>query len=109
MSYAKPGIDVKIQARYFLAAWKMNALADSRRRATVLSFKGLVFNLGYGFVSLLFAGALRMLRDGGGTATEIFGRSLVWLPIWLVSTLIVLVVAFWRHSCLLRRQIASGS
>lgn len=34
----------------------LNAITDSARRATVLSFKGLVFNLGYGALGLLFAG-----------------------------------------------------
>jgi predicted MFS family arabinose efflux permease len=43
----------------YLVSYYLNALADSQRRATVLSFKGLAFNLGYGFVSLLFAVVLR--------------------------------------------------
>ena len=39
----------------FLLSYYLNALVESNRRATVLSFKGVAFNLGYGLVSLLFA------------------------------------------------------
>jgi len=47
----------------FLLSYYLNALVESNRRATVLSFKGIAFNLGYGFVSLLFAFLLRALRN----------------------------------------------
>jgi MFS family permease len=90
----------------FFVSYYLNALVESGRRATVLSFKGLVFNLGYGFVSLLFALALRAARHGSGSAEETFGRTLVWLPLWLVATLAILVVLFWRHARELRRPFS---
>jgi MFS family permease len=93
----------------FLVSYYLNALVESGRRATVLSFKGLVFNLGYGFVSLLFALALRHARHGSGSAEETFGRTLVWLPLWLILTLAVLVLFFRRHAPELRRVLPSGS
>jgi hypothetical protein len=96
-----------ITAVGFLVSYYLNALVGSALRATVLSFKGLVFNLGYGFVSLLFAIALRAARDGGG-AEETFGRTLGWLPLWLVLTLAILVALFWRHRRELRRPFAAG-
>jgi hypothetical protein len=37
--------------------------ADSARRATVLSVKGLIFNLGYGLFSLGFSGLLASFPD----------------------------------------------
>jgi len=92
----------------FFVSYYLNALVESGRRATVLSFKGLVFNLGYGFVSLLFALALRAARHGSGSAEETFGRTLVWLPFWLVLTLATLSVFFWRHARELRRPFAAG-
>jgi MFS family permease len=86
----------------FILSYYLNALAESSRRATVLSFKSVAFNLGYGFVSLLFALVLRALRDGG-SAEETFGRTLIWLPVWLVLALVVLALFFRRHAALLRQ------
>jgi MFS family permease len=91
----------------FLVSYYLNALVESGQRATVLSFKGLVFNLGYGFVSLLFALALRAVRHGG-SPEETFGRTLVWLPLWLALTLVILALLFWRHARELRRPVSSG-
>jgi MFS family permease len=77
----------------FILSNTLNALVSSEQRATVLSFKGLIFNLGYGFVSLLFALALRVLR-GNGTADEAFAKALQVLPLWLLGTLVVLALVF---------------
>ena len=85
----------------YLVSFYLNAAVDSHRRATVLSFKGLAFNLGYGMVSLAFAGALRALR--GGNAEETFGRTLPWLPVWLGFTLAALALGFWRSRAVLTR------
>lgn len=85
----------------FMVSYYLNALVDSRQRATVLSFKGLAFNLGYGFISLLFAGVLRAFRDGK-SAEAALSAGLEFLPLWLVLTLVVLAVGFWRHRVLLR-------
>ncbi len=79
----------------YLVSHYLNDAVDSHRRATVLSFKGVAFNLGYGAISLAFAGALRVLRGGGPEQT--FGRTLPWLPVWLVLTLLLLTAAFWRR------------
>ena len=68
---------------------------DSPQRATVLSFKGLAFNLGFGFVSLAFAGVLRGLRTGDPEQT--FARALPWLPAWLIFSLLLLALAFWKR------------
>jgi hypothetical protein len=66
------------------------------------------FNLGYGLVSLLFAFLLRALRDGG-SAEEVFGRTLIWLPVGLALALVVLAVFFRRHGPLLRQSGAVPS
>lgn len=68
----------------YIVSYYLNALADSSHRATVLSFKGMAFNLGYGFVSLVFAVVLREMRDGGD-AQEAVGRALTFLPAWVAS------------------------
>lgn len=99
-------IMMAISAVGYQVSYYLNAAVDSHRRATVLSFKGLAFNLGYGFVSLAYAGALRALRAGG--AEETFGRTLPWLPAWLGLTLAVLAIGFWQHRALLSRRVAVG-
>ena len=79
----------------YLVSYYLNAIVDSQHRATVLSFKGLAFNLGYGFISLVFAVVLRAARDGGG-AQAAFSRALVFLPLWIVGGAMVCGVIFWR-------------
>ena len=80
----------------FTVSHYLNATVDSRHRATVLSFKGLAFNLGYGFVSLLFALALRAYRDSGNVVDGLAG-ALTLLPLWLAFTALVMALMFRRH------------
>jgi MFS family permease len=87
----------------YLLSNTLNTLVDSSQRATVLSFKGLVFNLGYGFVSLLFALALRFVR-GEGSANSAFATALGVLPLWLAFTLLVLALSFWKQRAALQAQ-----
>jgi Domain of unknown function (DUF4158) len=92
----------------FFLSYYLNALVESHRRATVLSFKGVAFNLGYGLVSLIFAFLLRALRDGG-SAEQVFGRTLIWLLVWLALALVLVGVFFRRHARLLRQPGAVAS
>ena len=80
----------------------LNSAVDNRHRATVISFKGLAFNLGYGFVSLLFALALRASDDPGNPEAGLAGALAV-LPIWFVGTVLVLALMFWRQRGVLMR------
>jgi MFS family permease len=77
----------------FIVSYYLNALVDSARRATVLSFKGVAFNLGYGFISLVFALVLRAVRDGGSTQDAV-ARGLAFLPLWLLSGSFICVIYF---------------
>lgn len=81
----------------------LNKVVDSAHRTTVLSFKGLIFNLGYGFVSLLFALALRAFRDGGGSE-QAFASAIKVLPWWLALTVVLLAWLFRRHGAALRKS-----
>jgi MFS family permease len=87
----------------FMISYYLNALVESHRRATVLSFKGLAVNLAYGFVSLLFALALRAFRDDGHPEAAMLGGFRL-LPLWLLLTLALLAVGFWRHRKTLCRK-----
>lgn len=89
-------LGVVMNALGFMLSYYLNALVESHRRATVLSFKGLAINLGYGFISLLFALALRAFRDDGHPEAAMLGGFRL-LPLWLVLTLVVLAFGFWRH------------
>jgi MFS family permease len=80
----------------FMISYYLNALVDSRQRATVLSFKGLAFNLGYGFLGLLFALVLKAFQDGSHP-DHALAQGFRLLPLWLVLTLCLLVAGFWRH------------
>ncbi len=47
----------------FFTSHYLNRITESHQRATVLSFKGLAFNLAYGTIGLLFALLITGLRD----------------------------------------------
>ena len=102
MLFAFP-LAAAIAAVGFAVSHYLNNVVDSRHRTTVLSFKGLAFNLGYGFISLLFALALRAFRDKGGVADG-FADALALLPLWFMLTLLLLGLMFWRHRTALQRQ-----
>lgn len=75
---------LSLQMLGFFLSYYLNAEVESGQRATVLSFRGLAFNLGYGGVglafSLLCAGIARDVTGDG-----ILDRALVWLPVWLLA------------------------
>jgi hypothetical protein len=86
-----------------MVSYYLNALVDSYHRATVLSFKGLAFNLGYGFVGLLFAIALKALQDGTRSPYAL-SQGLRLLLLWLVLALALCVSLFWRYRMAIRAK-----
>jgi MFS family permease len=80
----------------YIVSYYLNALVDSSHRATVLSFKGVIFNLGYGFISLVFALVLRAVRDGGSTQDAV-ARSLLFLPLWILFGSLLCAFCFRRQ------------
>ncbi len=62
---------------------------DSSRRATVLSVKGMIFNLGYGLFSLGFSGLLAMTSREQG-ADMGFVAALYWQIPWFVVVMLAL-------------------
>ena len=87
--------------RFFLSHY-LNRITASHQRATVLSFKGMSYNLAYGFIGILYALLLATLRprvaashpDLFGTALEnsVFIQSIGWFPWYFLVTLAVLLV-----------------
>ena len=88
----------------YIVSYYLNAIVSSSHRATVLSFKGVAFNLGYGFISLIFALVLSAVRDGG-SAGDALERGLVFLPLWVVCGCVICGVIFWRQQKLLRIRL----
>jgi len=84
----------------YIVSYYLNALVDSGHRATVLSFKGVAFNLGYGFISLLFALALRAGRVGG-SPSEAVAHGFAFLPLWLLFGGIICAISFRKQRSLL--------
>ena len=86
----------------FFQSHYLNRITASHQRATVLSFKGLSFNLAYGIIGILYALLLAALRPGvaalhpgtAGTALEdmVFKQSFGWFPWYFLVTLAVLLV-----------------
>ena len=81
----------------FFTSHYLNAEVDSALRATVLSFKGLALNLGFGAVSLGYGVLLRLLQEGADTASvsAAFRASLHWLP-WVFLVSLAPLAAYWR-------------
>jgi MFS family permease len=91
-------VAVLVTAMYmngFFVSDYLNRVTESDRRATVLSFKGLSYNLAYGlagiFYSMLLAGLKGSLETGGGASNQdaVFVASLPWFP----SVFLILLVA----------------
>jgi MFS family permease len=91
----------------FFQSHYLNRLTPSHQRATVLSFKGLSFNLAYGMIGVLYSILLAHLRSTlgaaqpGMTGTElenlVFVKSIGWFPGYFMLTMLgVLVFAGWR-------------
>lgn len=66
----------------FFTSNYLNQWTESRVRATVLSFRGVAFNLGYAIAGVLFAQLTAHLRTThpGADENSIFAMSLPWLP-----------------------------
>lgn len=81
----------------FFTSHYLNEIADSKHRATVLSFKGLAFNAAYGLIGILYAGLMRSLQgsigeehsDWASFAVEnsAFRSSMDWFPWYLFFVL----------------------
>jgi len=90
----------------FFTSHYLNRETASYHRATVLSFKGMAFNLAYGVVGVLFASLLSYQRDivmAGSTQlsqaeieTNVFKQAIEWFP-WYGIFCILLAVIFCRY------------
>ncbi len=82
----------------FFTSHYLNTWTASEYRATVLSFRGVAMNLGYGAIGLAFAGLNSSLRSDFPAASDnaIFSKAIFWLPSgFLVAILAAAGIALW--------------
>ena len=75
-------LGVSMSMLQFFTSNYLNEWTESHVRATVLSFRGVAFNLGYAIAGILFAQLTAHLRAAhpGADESTVFGLSLTWLP-----------------------------
>ena len=72
----------------FITSRFLNQLTNSKIRATVLSVKGLIFNLAYATFSTLFAQTL-LWQESHLDQNQAFQSLLTWTPIFLIISLLL--------------------
>ena len=91
----------------FMLSYYLNRITASHQRATVLSFKGLFFNLAYGLAGLLYSLLIAVLRSdlaaarpqlvGDVVRDTVFRQSITWFPGYFLVTLALwFALARWR-------------
>ncbi len=87
----------------FFVSHYLNHATRSDQRATVLSFKGLSFNLAYGAIGLLYSLLLAFLRsrlgethpdlEGEALKNAVFMESMTWFP-WYLGIFLAVIFVF---------------
>ena len=97
-------LGVSMSMLQFFTSNYLNRWTESRVRATVLSFRGVAFNLGYAAAGILFAQLTARLRTAHPGAEEdcIFAMALPWLP----AAFLGCGIALWLALRLTRRRTA---
>ena len=95
-------LGISMSMLQFFTSNYLNQWTESHVRATVLSFRGAAFNLGYAIAGILFARLTAHLRIAhpGADENSIFALSLSWLP----SAFLLCGVALWFALKLTRRK-----
>jgi len=83
----------------FFVSFYINKATASGQRATVLSFKGLAYNLSYGILGILYALLLKAEKEGAAISqvleNKIFMDTFVWFPGSFILMFIVLILVYW--------------
>ena len=95
-------LGISMSMLQFFTSNYLNQWTESRVRATVLSFRGVAFNLGYAIAGILFARLTAHLRTAhpGADENSIFALSLPWLP----SAFLFCGIALWLALRLTRKR-----
>ena len=79
----------------FCTSFYLNKTADKSIRATLLSFKGLALNLGYGGIGILYALLVAYLRERPELSADsgmLFQASSEWFAPWFFVSIIVVIL-----------------
>ncbi len=95
---------VGIMMTSFFTSNYLNLITSSEQRATVLSFKGMAFNLAYGSIGIMFAILIQQLRTANQAAhpgwsqqmveDTSFVQSIGWFPWYTVLLFIIFLICF---------------
>ncbi|MDZ7667391.1 MAG: MFS transporter [Desulfotignum sp.] len=97
----------------FFVSFYINRETDSRQRATVLSFKGLSYNVSYGLLGVAYALVLKLEKTGVDAAAglspemvenQVFVDTFFWFPLFFTVGFIVLGAV-----CAIRYRSRDGS
>lgn len=77
----------------FYSSHYLNQAVDSKKRATVLSFKGLSVNLGYGLIGLSYAAYVAQLN--GASKESAYAESIKIWPWYFAAVLLILGTSAW--------------
>lgn len=87
----------------FFVSFYINRETDSRQRATVLSFKGLSYNLSYGLLGVAYALVLKLAKTGVDPSTglspemienQVFVDTFFWFPLFFAVNFLVLAAVY---------------
>jgi len=82
----------------FFVSFHINQVTSSDQRATVLSFKGLSYNISYGVLGILYALLLKIKKQGiqsEHVENTVFMDTFSWFPItFFIWFLILLIIYF---------------
>jgi MFS family permease len=82
----------------FFVSFYINKATASEQRATVLSFKGLAYNLSYGILGILYALLLKAEKEGAVVSqaleNKIFMDTFIWFPGSFILMFIVLILIY---------------
>jgi hypothetical protein len=91
----------------FFQSHYLNRITASHQRATVLSFRGLSFNLAYGLIGVLYSILLAFMRpqvaartpglDRTSLENTVFIESMGWFPWYFLLTLTAMLVVARRQ------------
>lgn len=78
----------------FFVSFYINQITSSDLRATVLSFKGLAYNVSYGVLGIVYALVLKLKRQGihsGDIENLVFMNTFSWFPVTFIIWFILLL------------------
>jgi len=94
----------------FFGSYYLNKWAENDVRATILSFRGVALNLGYGAIGLAFSALTARIATAGAGPNEVFREAIGWLPSsFVVAVLIGMGVAGLHHRFVAATPRAGGA